>query len=77
VNIQFVLNGPSNQVALKLFTTADRKVRSVSLSNVPPGLVQTQLDMVDDHGTPLANGLYFLVINAPQGRLIGKIILLR
>ncbi len=74
VSIQFALNGSAGQVNLKLFTTAFRKVRESSLQNTPAGLVQTQLNMVDDHGTPLANGLYYLVITAPQGHVVGKII---
>ncbi|HTC19591.1 MAG TPA: hypothetical protein VK859_02010, partial [bacterium] len=77
VNIQFILNGSVGRVTFKLFTTAFRKVHESALENVAGGLVQTQLEMVDDRGTPLANGLYYLVINAPQGQLIGKIIFLR
>jgi hypothetical protein len=77
INLQFLTSGTGGKITFKLLTVAFRKVRETSLDNVQPGLVQTQLDMVDDHGTPLANGLYYLVINAPQGRLVGKIINLR
>ncbi len=76
VSIQFVLNSSAGRVSLKLFTTAFRRVLDTSLQNVPAGLVQTQLNMVDDNGVPLANGLYYLVVSAPQGRLIGKILVL-
>ena len=77
VSIQFVLNNSVGRVNLKLFTTAFRKVRETSIQNAPAGLVQAQFSMVDDYGTPLANGLYYLVVTAPQGHLVGKIINLR
>ncbi len=74
VSIQFVLNNPAGQVNLKIFTIAFRKVKESTFQNVPAGLFQTQLNMMDDYGVPLANGLYYLVVTTPQGHVVGKII---
>lgn len=35
------------------------------------------VDLTDNWGTPLANGLYYLVIERPEGRVIEKLLILR
>ncbi len=77
VTAAFALKDPADQISLKIFTTAFRKVQETTLSNVPAGMVQTQMDLVDKFGTPLANGFYYLLVTAPQGRSVGKILIFR
>ncbi|MGH7740065.1 MAG: hypothetical protein ACREL1_07965 [bacterium] len=64
------------QVEVKLFTTAFRKVRDIRDQRVVPGQ-EIIFDPVDDWGSPLANGLYYVVVYTPQRRIILKLLVLR
>ena len=77
VTVNFTLKDPADQVSLKLFTTAFRKINETTLIHVPAGLVKTQLDLVDQRGSQLSNGLYYLLVTSAQGHSIGKILILR
>jgi hypothetical protein len=63
-------------VRIEVFTTAFRKV------NAPPpsqqaGGATVDLPLTDKGGSPLANGLYYVVVNSPAGKSILKLLLLR
>lgn len=45
-------------------------------SQEPVG-VDLKVDLTDNWGTAIANGLYFVVVDTPQGRSIGKLLVLR
>ena len=77
VTVDFTLKDRADQVSLKLFTTALRKIQETTLNNVPAGLVQTPLALVDKQGSALSNGLYYLLVTAPRGHSVGKILILR
>ena len=61
---------------VKIFTVVSRKVLDKDIPQVPVG-VDTTLELKDNWGTPLANGLYYLVLDGPEGRTIGKLLILR
>ncbi|HJT24854.1 MAG TPA: T9SS type A sorting domain-containing protein, partial [bacterium] len=63
-------------VRLKVFTTAFRKVLD---STIPAGTTAGNypLELKDNWGIPLANGLYYLVINRGEGVVVKKMIVLR
>jgi hypothetical protein len=62
---------------VEVFTTAFRKVNQISLVNVPAGPARVSLPLTDKNGSPLANGVYYLVVVNQQGRAIGKLLVLR
>ena len=75
VNIQLPGLTTNSNVNVRIFTTAFRKVQEISFTNVPAGIVSFAL--TDRWGTPLASGLYYVVITTGQGRWINKLLILR
>jgi FlgD Ig-like domain len=75
--LQFNLPNPASQVQVKLFTTAFRRVRETSLGAEPAGFFQVPLTLRDDRGTPLANGLYYVVVSTPRGFSVARLLILR
>ena len=72
-------------VRVELFTTAFRKVKDQSFPQQPAG-VDAAIDLKDDWGTPLASGLYYVVVfsaNPSTGsgqtasKSIGKLLIVR
>jgi beta-glucanase (GH16 family) len=68
-------SGVSN-VEVEIFTISFRKVQEETFPNVPPGVAVT-LQLTDKWGTPLANGLYYLVVIADGQRSSAKLLILR
>ena len=68
VTVTFTLRDNSPWVRVEVFTTAFRKVNQIPLMNVPAGPVQVSLHLTDSHGSPLANGVYYLVVVNQQGK---------
>jgi hypothetical protein len=77
VTVQVSLGSPALKVTIEVFTLAFRKVNEITLSNVPAGITDIALFLTDRGGKPLANGLYYLLVQTPQGRSITKIMVLR
>jgi hypothetical protein len=75
--VQLTLGQPASTVDFSLFTTAFRKVNELSYSNLPAGTATLALPLTYRDGVPLANGLYYLVVKTPQGRSLGKLVILR
>lgn len=63
-------------VEVEIFTTAFRKVQEETFPNVPPGLAVT-VQLTDKWGTPLANGLYYVMVIVDGHRSFGKLLVLR
>jgi hypothetical protein len=63
-------------VSVQLFTTAFRKVQDQTFASMPYGPIK--IYMQDDWGSPLASGLYYVIItvNGHQ-RSVAKLLLLR
>ena len=68
-------NGPSD-VTVKIYTVAFRKVVERTYENIPSGTA-VPLELADRWGTPLASGLYYVVVDTNTGRSTGKLIILR
>jgi hypothetical protein len=60
-----------------LYTVGYRKVCENSLSNVPAGWNSVSLEGKDSQGVPLANGVYYVSVEVPQGKKIGKLLILK
>lgn len=77
VTLQISLGAPASKVTIEVFTLAFRKVNEINLSNIPAGTLDVTLPLTDRGGIPLANGLYYVVIQTPQGRFITKLLIIR
>lgn len=64
-------------VEMKVFTTGFRKVKDKTLENVAAGINNLPLDLNDDWGKPLANGLYYVVLTTPENKYVLKLLVLR
>jgi hypothetical protein len=73
--ISVPLTAPAN-VKVQIFTTAFRKVQEKNYPNQPVG-IPISITLTDREGIPLASGLYYVVVTTPQGRTIGKLLILR
>jgi hypothetical protein len=60
-----------SDVRVQVFTTAYRKVQDQLFPQMAPGMILA-IKPYDKWGTPLANGLYYLVLTSNKGRWIGK-----
>ena len=65
-----------SDVKVQIFTTAFRKVQEQDYPSQPVG-VPVSIALSDREGVPLASGLYYVVVTMPQGRSIGKLLILR
>jgi hypothetical protein len=63
-------------VTVSIFTVAFRKVQEKTVSRVLLG-TDVGIDLKDMGGTPLASGLYYVVVVSNQGRSVGKLLILR
>jgi|GEM_PF-1619410 len=63
-------------VQVEVFTLAFRRVISKPLSHQPTGIT-VQLDLKDDWGGELSDGLYYLVLKSSGKRWVGKMLILR
>ncbi len=69
------LTSESN-VSIEIFTIAFRKVNTLNYSNIQPG-ESVPIPLSDSWGTPLASGLYYVVVQTNQGRSVVKLLILR
>jgi hypothetical protein len=76
VTIYFLLRDDSAWVRVELFTTAFRKVKETTLTDLEAGPQNIPISLTDNHGDPLANGLYYILVVNQQGRAVGKLLIL-
>ncbi len=75
--VEITLGETADDVVVSVFTTAFRKVGETHYGVQPSGRVNLPLAVRDQGGTPLANGLYYLVVKTSQGRSVLKWIVAR
>jgi GH18 family chitinase len=76
--VTLVLTLPQGgDVKVRIFTAAFRKMLESLHSQVPAGTATFSLEMKDQWGKPLANGIYYVVVEGPQGRKVLKLLLLQ
>ena len=68
-------NGTAD-VEVEIFTTAFRKVQDKTFSSVPSGTA-VAMGLEDMWGTPLADGLYYVVVKVEGKRSVAKLLVLR
>jgi len=72
--IQFTLGQPGD-VKFLVFTTAFRKVLERPMGNLPAGLENFSMELKDQRGAALANGIYYLVVTNGSKRAVGKLLI--
>ncbi len=77
VTIQVTLTRTEPLVRIGIYTLSFRKVNEVDRTQVPAGVSEIAVPLTDKAGKPLANGIYYVVFQAPQGRLVAKLLILR
>jgi hypothetical protein len=77
VNMGFNLSAPSNVIVIKLFTTGFRRVITRTFSNIPTGAFTITIDLRDQANIPLANGVYYVVVQASGQKIIKKLLIMR
>jgi hypothetical protein len=75
ISIGFAQNNSWAQI--KIYTTVDRRVKNVTYSLLPAGMNNIQVELKDDWGTPLANGLYYVLVTTPDQKFIKKLLILK
>jgi len=76
VSIQLPSYPGTGKVTVQVFTTAFRTVNTVNFPSQADGS-QVALPLSDRNGAPLANGLYYVLVQSPAGRSILKLLILR
>ena len=77
VTVQFFLPQSFGQVEVKVFTSAFRLVQETLVKNPTAGLNRVPVELEDKWGQPLANGLYYIVAQWPEGRAVTRLLILR
>ena len=77
VMIQIGFTNQVDWVKVRVFTTAFRKVKEKTYNNVSAGLGNLTLDLSDNWGAPLANGIYFVLITTPDSKFERKLLILK
>jgi hypothetical protein len=72
--IHFTLGQPG-EIRFQLFTAAFRKVLERPMGNLPAGIQDFELELKDQGGAPLANGIYYLVVANGSKRSVGKLLI--
>jgi hypothetical protein len=76
INIHLDLTDTSN-VKVQIFTTAFRRIQEIPFPQQPVG-IDVQINLTDKWGSPLASGLYYMVVTINNSqRLVGKLLIIR
>jgi hypothetical protein len=76
VNVLPPAHSGMQDVRVEIFTLAFRRVLDESFASVPPGVAVT-VELKDNWGQPLADGLYYVVVTLDGKRSITKLLILR
>ena len=76
VSLRVVFGKTQDDVSIKVFTTAFRKVYDDTVKSVPEGIFLYGLDPDHFKGSA-ANGLYYVEVKTPSNRWISKLLVLR
>jgi len=77
VTVQFFLPQSFGQVEVKVFTSAFRVVQETLVKDPAAGLNRAPVELEDKWGQPLANGLYYIVVQWPEGKAVTRLLILR
>lgn len=77
VKVQVTGLTENTKVSLKIETIAFRKIREATYHSQGPGTVDLTLDLKDDTGADLANGVYYIIVRAQNSTITLKLMILR
>ncbi|MEJ2721770.1 MAG: M1 family aminopeptidase [bacterium] len=69
--------GVGGRVEIGIFDVTGARVRGVFAGSLPPGFHQIEWDGKSDAGAPVASGVYFVRLQAVEGTLVRKAVLLK
>ncbi len=67
----------TDSVDVKFLTTAFRRVNEFTSPELPPGVYDLPLELTDNWGTDLANGVYYVVVTTSSGTNVLKMLVIR
>ena len=76
-NIQVTGMTSMDKVQVQVETTAFRVVNQLTFHSQGPGTVVLTVPTTDSLGTPLANGVYYVIVRTEGARLLLKLMILR
>jgi hypothetical protein len=65
------------RIEITMFTTAFRIVKHVKVLQVFNSSSDFQMDLMDDWGSQLSNGVYYIVVTSPTFKVTTKLLILR
>lgn len=74
--IEFLVNERST-VTISVINAAGQKVRTLLSSDMPAGRYQVTWDGTDDEGEQVSSGMYFSILETPQKKSVGRMLLMR
>jgi flagellar hook assembly protein FlgD len=77
VTLQVTLASGASLVRIEIFTLSFRKIDEIDLTNASAGIKDVAYNLTDRKGSPLANGLYYVIVVDSNGRAIGKLLVMR
>jgi len=75
VNVLPPAHSGTQDVRVEIFTPAFRKVLDEVFPSVPAG-VAVKVELKDQSGKPLANGLYYVIVIVNGHHFVGKLLIL-
>jgi flagellar hook assembly protein FlgD len=67
----------AGEVKISVFNLLGQRVKRIVDQNMPAGLSRASWDGTNDSGALVASGLYLVVIQAPDGQMVRKVIVIR
>jgi hypothetical protein len=66
----------ASEVKVTVVTVYYRKVKEIH-GSYPAGFSRIPVDLIDNWQRPLANGLYYLMVESSAGRQVAKLLILK
>jgi hypothetical protein len=77
VRIHLGFDVSAGSIEITMFTTAFRMVKHVKVLQVFTSSSDFQMDLMDDWGSQLSNGVYYIVVTTPMVKVSTKLLILR
>jgi hypothetical protein len=77
IQVQITDLTAGSDISIEVYTTAFRKVLKETFPNEGPGTVTLSIPSTGQNGTPLANGVYYVVVRIHNQHFTLKLMVLR
>jgi len=76
-NLQITGMTSTDKVDVQIQTTAFRKISELTFHSQGPGTVNLVIPATDSTNSPLANGIYYVIVRTENVRIILKLMILK